>query len=158
MTIRHMVIPDTQCKPDQTFQHLRWAGQYAVEMLPDVIIFLGDHWDMPSLSSYDKGKKSFEGRRYLKDIAAGNEGMTAFMEPILEEQERLKKNKKAVWNPRLVFLRGNHEERIEKAINNDAMLEGVLDFDAHTNLKEYGWEVYPFLEVVTIDGIAYSHY
>jgi hypothetical protein len=24
--------------------------------------------------------------------------------------------------------------------------------------ESYGWEVYPFLEVVVIDGVAYSHY
>jgi len=156
--MRHFVVPDTQCKPDQSVEHLRWAGEYAVDMLPDVIIFLGDHWDMSSLSTYDKGKKSFEGRRYLKDILAGNKGMDAFMEPIAREQARLRRNKKEVWKPRLVFLMGNHEDRIDRAIECDAMLEGILDFEAQSNLKKWGWEVYPFLEVVVIDGIAYSHY
>ena len=56
--MKHMVIPDTQCKPGVPMEHLTWAGQYAVEQKPDVIIHIGDHWDMPSLSSYDKGKGS----------------------------------------------------------------------------------------------------
>jgi hypothetical protein len=155
--MRHLVIPDTQCKPGGDFRHLRWAGEYAAEKKPDVIIHIGDHWDFPSLSSYDKGLKSFEGRRYLADVAAGNLGMTAFMEPILREQQRLKDNKKAQWNPRLVFTVGNHENRIARAINLDAILEGMMGLE-HTNLEGYGWEVIPFLEVVVIDGIAYSHY
>ena len=48
--MRHLVIPDTQCKPGHSFEHLEWAGQYAVKTKPDVIVHLGDHWDMPSLS------------------------------------------------------------------------------------------------------------
>jgi hypothetical protein len=154
---RHLVIPDTQVKPGNSIDHLRWAGLYAAEKKPDVIVHIGDHWDFESLSSYDKGKKSFEGRRYLKDIEAGNKGLTAFMEPILSEQHRLRLNKKAQWNPRLVFTTGNHEHRIERAINNDAMLEDLIGLH-HTNLLDYGWEVIPFLEVIVIDGIAYSHY
>jgi len=52
--------------------HLTWAGQYAVDKKPDVIVHIGDHWDMPSLSHYDKGTKSFEGRRYLSGYCGRN--------------------------------------------------------------------------------------
>jgi hypothetical protein len=156
--MRHMIIPDTQVKPNQSIEHLRWAGKYAVDMQPDVIVHLGDHWDMSSLSSYDKGKKSMEGKRYVQDIKAGNAAMDTFMEPIRSYQAQQRANKKRVWTPRLVFTRGNHEERIERAINDDAMLESLMSFTDDTNLKAWGWEVYPFLEVVTIDGVAYSHY
>ena len=58
---RHLIIPDVQHKPGCTTDHLSWAGQYAVDMLPDTIVIIGDWWDMESLSSYDKGQKSFEG-------------------------------------------------------------------------------------------------
>ena len=155
--IKHMVIPDTQVKPNGTVEHLRWAGQYAVDKKPDVIIHLGDHWDMPSLSVYDIGKKSFEGRRYADDIAAGISGMETFMAPILEEQERLRINKKKRWNPRLVFTLGNHEQRIERAIESDAKLEGLIGYQ-DLKLEEMGWEVYGFLEPVVVDGIVYCHY
>ena len=80
---KHLVIPDTQVKPDQSVEHLRWAGQYAADKKPDVIVHIGDHWDMPSLSSYDVGTRSFEGRRYVRDIEAGIAGMEAFLEPCL---------------------------------------------------------------------------
>ena len=155
--MRHLIIPDTQVKAGHAMEHLMWAGQYAVEMKPDVIIHIGDHWDMPSLSSYDVGKKSFEGRRYTKDIESGNIGMDLFMAPILEEQERLRANKKKLWNPRLIFTLGNHENRITRAIEDDAKLEGLISFDDF-NLKQYGWEVVPFLQPIVVDGIAYCHY
>lgn len=155
---RHLILPDTQVKPGESIDHLLWAGKYAVDMQPDTIICIGDWWDMGSLSSYDKGKKSFEGRRYVKDIEAGNNAMDLFMEPIRSLQLTQKLNKKRVWTPRLIFTRGNHEERIERAINDDAMLDALMSFDNDTNLRQWGWEVYPFLSVVVVDGVAYSHY
>jgi predicted phosphodiesterase len=155
---RHMVIPDTQVKPGESIDHLTWAGKYAVEMQPDVIVHLGDHWDMSSLSSYDKGKACFEGRRYVKDIEAGNAALDAFMAPIRDFQAQQRASKKKMYNPRLIFIRGNHEERIERAINDDAMLEDLMSFDDDSNVHDWGWEVYPFLEVVVVDGVAYSHY
>tara|TARA_B110000503_G_scaffold121466_1_gene185076 strand:+ start:1461 stop:2231 length:771 start_codon:yes stop_codon:yes gene_type:complete len=155
--MKHLIIPDTQVKPNTPIDHLNWAGQYAVKMRPDVIVHIGDHWDMESLSSYDKGKKSFEGRRYTKDIEAGIIGMETFLKPIRDEQSRLRRNKEKQWKPRLVFTLGNHENRITRAIENDPMLDGLIGFKDF-KLESMGWEVIPFLEVVVIDGIAYAHY
>jgi predicted MPP superfamily phosphohydrolase len=155
--MKHMIIPDTQAAPGHPDSHMEWAGKYAVEKKPDVIIHIGDHWDMPSLSSYDKGKGAMEGRRYMADIEAGNSSMDKFMRPIIKEQKRLRKNKEKVWKPRLVFCLGNHEERITRAINDNIQLDDLIGFHDF-NLESYGWEVKPFLEVTVIDGVAYSHY
>lgn len=57
----------------------------------------------------------------------------------------------------MVLTLGNHENRINKAVNDDAKLEGVLSTD-DLGYKEAGWEVLDFLEVAVVDGIAYSHY
>ena len=155
--MRILCIPDTQVKPGVPTDHLSWAGQYAVDRKPDAVVFIGDHWDMPSLSSYDKGKKAFEGRRYVNDIAAGREAMALFMAPLLQEQERLRRNKERQWKPRLVFTTGNHESRILRAIEDDPKLEGVIGY-ADLGLEQWGFEVYNFLDVVTIAGVAFSHY
>ena len=39
---------------------------------------------MSSLSSFDVGKKTFEGRRYRNDIEAAHEGMETLLGPIKE--------------------------------------------------------------------------
>jgi hypothetical protein len=152
-----MLIPDTQVKTGHSIDHLRWAGEYAAKKRPNRIIHIGDHWDMPSLSSYDKGLKCFEGRTYRKDIDAGRKGMDAFMEPIIDEQLRLAQEEGIEWNPDLHFALGNHEQRIHKAVEADRKLEGLIGFH-DLGLEEYGWHVHPFLEVFRLDGIAYSHY
>lgn len=153
----HCVIPDVQARPGDDFEFLRCAGNYIAEKKPDVIINLGDFADMPSLSSYDVGKKSFEGRRYTDDILAAKNAMINLMAPITIEMSRLRTNKKKQWNPRMVFTTGNHEHRISRAVDNDRKLEGLIS-EQDLVYDEWGWEVYPFLKPVVIDGISYCHY
>ena len=78
----HLVIPDTQIKPGVPLEHLSWIGRYIVKRKPDVIVHLGDHYDFPSLSYYDRGKLSFEGRRYKADIRAGHEALDILEGPL----------------------------------------------------------------------------
>jgi hypothetical protein len=149
------VIPDTQVKPGVDLTYLSKIGEYLVEKQPDVIVHLGDHWDMPSLSSYDIGKKSFEGRRYKNDIQAGNAGMDELLYPIKSYNKRAAANHKPRYRPEMHFLMGNHENRINRAVNNDAKLEGTIGVeDCYLD----DWNVHDFLEVVIIGGVAFSHY
>lgn len=155
--MKHCVIPDVQAKPGVDFSYLTKIGKYIVEKKPETIVCLGDFADMPSLSSYDVGKKSFEGKRYVNDIKASHEAMQALLEPIVDFNARARKNKEKQYRPRMVLTLGNHENRINRAVENDAKLEGVLSID-DLNYGSYGWDVIPFLDVVVIDGVAYSHY
>lgn len=155
--MKHCVIPDVQAKPGIDFTYLNKIGRYIVEKKPETIVCLGDFADMPSLSSYDVGKKSFEGKRYVKDIEAAHTAMECLLDPIWEYNTKAKKNKEKLYRPRMVLTLGNHENRINRAVENDAKLEGVLSTD-HLRYENYGWEVYPFLDVVVVDGVAYSHY
>jgi hypothetical protein len=144
----HIVIPDCQVKPGVRTDHLEWVGNYIAEKKPDVIVCIGDFADMPSLSSYDVGKLSAEGRRYNKDVDAARAGMQRLMAPIQAVKD---------YQPRLVFTQGNHEERA----NRYAELHPEMDGKVGANdlaFTDWGWEVHPFLEVVTVDGVEYSHY
>ena len=151
----HMVIPDTQVAPGTPTYHLEWVGQYILDRRPEVIIHLGDHWDMPSLSSYDKGKRQHEGRRYAKDIAAGNLAWEKLNRPLEDFNANRRKTKHAQWWPERHFLLGNHEERIQRAIDSDAQLEGLMGYH-HFKLR--GWTIHGFLEPVWLDGVKYAHY
>jgi hypothetical protein len=150
----HMVIPDIQAKPNVSHDHMEWVANYALEKRPDVIIQIGDWADMPSLSLYDKGKRSYEGRRYVKDCEAANYSLERF-ERVLEDYNR--KHPEAPYNPRKVITFGNHEARIERATMLDASLDGKLTLE-DLDFERRGWETHPFLQVVEIDGVQYSHY
>lgn len=150
---RILVLPDVQAKPGVDFSYLRRIGMYALEKRPDIIVCGGDFADFPSLSSYDKGKRAFEGRRYKRDVEAAQFAMQAFLGPI----EAHNKTARYPYTPRKILCYGNHEHRVNRATNDDPMLEGMLSLK-DLAYAEYGWEVHDFLEVVLIEGVAFSHY
>lgn len=147
-TKRHLVIPDVQAKEGVPLDHLEWIGKYIAEKQPDTIIQIGDFADMPSLSSYDAGKKSFEGRRYKKDIKSAN----VAMELLCSQFRHV-----AGYKPRMVLTLGNHENRIDRAVECDPKIEGLISID-DLEYESFGWKVIPFLEPIKIDGIEYVHY
>lgn len=157
MPRKHAVIPDCQVKAGVPLDHLRWCGNYLAKKKPDVITCIGDFADMPSLSSYDVGKKSFEGRRYKEDIEVTHEAMEILMKPIFDEQERLRRNHEKVWKPELYLTLGNHEDRIDRAVQADPKLEGVLQL-SDLGYEKFGWKVIPYLEPIVVDGVAYCHF
>lgn len=155
----HFIIGDTQCRPGTPTAHLEWIGRYLVDQFAheDVqVVHLGDHWDMPSLSSYDRGKKSMEGRRYVMDVEAGNEGWRILNQPLVDYNAQQAKTKHAQWWPDMDFLFGNHEQRIVTACENDAQLDGLLSLDSLITGPR--WKRHAFKEIVEIDGISYSHF
>ena len=147
----HIVIPDVQARPHVNTDHLEHIGNYIAEKKPDELIDIGDFWDFPSISTYERGTLKAEGRRFNRDVAAGNAAMDRLMGPIKREQER------NPWPMRKTFLLGNHEERALRYANLAPELEGTVSLDG-LNLRDWGWEVHDFLKVVKIDGIEYSHY
>lgn len=155
--MNHLVLPDVQARPGDDFTFLERIGKYICDKRPEKIICIGDFADMPSLSSYDVGKKSFEGRRYNHDILAALEAMQALMGPLQALQEKQRKDKHSIYKPELHMFLGNHEQRIQRAVEGDAKLEGIFSYN-DLGYQNFGWRVYDFLEVGVIDGIAYSHY
>lgn len=150
-------MPDVQFRDGDDTGFLTAIGNYIVAKQPDKVVCLGDFADMPSLSSYDVGKKAFEGKRYLKDIQATKKAMTALLTPLWEYNKKQVATKHKKYTPDLELVLGNHENRINRAVEADAKLEGVLSVD-HLGYGDFGWNVHPFLAVRLLDGIAYSHY
>jgi hypothetical protein len=152
-----LFIPDSQVKPGDDLSFLTRIGHYIVDKKPDVIVHAGDFADMQSLSSYDKGKRSYEGRRYKADIKAAHDGMEALLGPLRDYNLMRVRNKKSPYRPRMVLTLGNHENRINRTIDDEPLLDGTISTD-DLMYEQYGWEVHPFLEVVVIEGIAFAHY
>ena len=145
--VDHLMIPDGQLKPGVPTKHWDALANYILEHRPKKIINIGDFWDMPSLSSYEgKGSRSAEGKRIKKDVDAGNAVMDSLMNKI---------HSKGGYKPELHFCLGNHEQRIERAVNSDPRLEEIVGYHM---LSLDGWNVHDFLKPVALDGVAYAHY
>lgn len=153
----HLIIPDAHAQPGVSNERFTWLGRFILDRRPDTIVDLGDLADMESLSSYDRGKRSFEGRRYKADCRAAKDARRKLLKPIQDYNEVQRRNKKRVYTPRLVSLLGNHEHRIERATQDMPELDGTISYkDLYP--REQKWEVHGFLSPVAIDGITYNHY
>lgn len=149
---RIILMPDTQIKHGEDTEHVRAAARYIVSKKPDIVVFLGDHWDCPSLSVFNSKKQS-EKLRITDDLQAGNDTMNDFMEIL---NAGLSKRKM----PELIYIVGNHDPqvRIPRYIESNPNLEGML-FDTTTPfLEARGFEVVPFLQVRNVCGFRIAHY
>ena len=140
----HLVIGDPHCNPKASNDRFLWAGKLARDLKPDTIICMGDFSSLDSLSSYDKGKKSFEGRRYKKDIDHAHDALEKFNKGLNGRRSRK------------VMLLGNHEDRIDRIVDETPELDGTIS-TKDLKFKEFGWEVIAYQEPVAIDGVHYCH-
>ena len=147
----HILIPDVQAKPGVPLNFCEWIGKYIEEKSERVtaLINIGDHCDVNSLSSWDRGKLQFEGRRFNDDIAASHMANELIMGPIFETG--------AHENITSHMTVGNHEHRIKLFAEKNPELAGFVDLNALE--YEYFYDhVHQFLVPVTIDGVTYCHY
>ena len=148
----HLIIPDQHAHPDFNNDRADWLGEFIKDLKPDVVINMGDAADFSSLSSYDKGKRSFHGRTYKNDLDAHLDFQERMFNPLHKSKKRL---------PRLVVLEGNHERRIEKALDLSPELQGTVSFN-DLDFSKYYHDVVRYEGgtpgVIEIDGIRYAHY
>jgi len=149
--MKHAFIPDTQIRPESDTKHILAAGHYLADKKPDKVIIIGDWWDMPSLCSYDKpGSHGWEDKDVKADFEAGKEAMEMFLGAL---------RKPRGYNPEVYFTYGNHEDRVRRGQEdpNNRKFQGFLS-DASFGLDSCGVISVPFLEILQLDGILYSHY
>ena len=153
---RLFFIPDTQVRPGVPLDHLDWIAQAIVEYKPDVVVHLGDHWDHHSLNGHEEpGSAPLGGARYADDVAIGNEAFARICAQMEAEIKRLKDGKRKRWDPRKVFIMGNHEIRADRASNNNPKWLGTIGSD-RCDTRDF--ERHEFLKIVDIDGFLVSHY
>lgn len=142
-----LVIPDAHAKPDVPNTRFSILAKATIDIKPDIIVCLGDWWDFESLSTFDVGKKSFEGRTYKADIESGLDAMDRFLSPISKTKLRPVKH----------FTMGNHEWRQHRAVDADRKLEGTIQ-SKDLQLEALGWQVHNFKEIADVEGIGFIHY
>lgn len=154
MAVDIYVIPDTQAKEGPNGERVKnpliAIAKHICDVRPQIVLHLGDAWDFPSLSQYDKGKKSHRVYTYLKDVRAGNAAMTEFWDIINTDWPS------PIPRPRFILLEGNHENRVKRAIEyGPDELHGLIEeFPMDTS----GWTVIPFLQEITLHQVTFCHY
>lgn len=144
---RHIVIPDGQVKPGIKINHWAAIGNYIAEWRPEVIVNLGDFYDMTSLCKYEDDLAASTQRHIEKDIAAGDAAWKAWTEPWINIKG---------YKPRMLYTLGNHEYRWTRLMGEQPNLRGAIREPWGLALKQ-GWHVASYLKPITIDGVTYAH-
>lgn len=152
MSKTYVVIPDQHASPKHNNDRAIWLGELIKDIKPDVVVNMGDMADMPSLCSYDKGKRSFQGRTYQADITCHLDFQDKLWSTVRGAKKRM---------PRRVGLVGNHEERIARAIEIQPELDGTISY-ADLELGSWYDTVVDYSGstpgTIILDEIAFSHY
>ncbi len=153
-----LVIGDGHTCPEEPQDRWSFVGKLAVDLDVDTIVQIGDFFTFDSISKHNFGKRlTMEGQRYKKELEAGAVAYNNMMRPILEERERQRRNRKAIKKLRLIWIEGNHEFRAKIYEDQNAELEGMLDYTNALPVFEDGWEVYPYRSHAFVNGVAFTH-
>lgn len=154
----HLIVPDEHYHHGDNFRRCEWLAQYIMEHRPAVIIRMGDMWDMPSLCSYDQGKKEFVFKNVADDIKAGHKAEAIIFGPMIEYNKQQARNKQKQYRPLIIKILGNHEHRVKKLLEYEPRWEGSISMDDFKTKLDIDEKIVDFGEVVIVDDIAYSHY
>lgn len=154
-----LVIPDAHVAPGQDMKRFSSLGNLIIDRRPDVIISLGDFATLESLSAWDQGKAGkMEGRRYSEDCKACISAIDLMLSPLRRLQARQKKAKEPIYAPRIVFIEGNHEDRIERYVSTKPELSEHLDIEKDLQLEESGFtDFVPYRGFIEIEGVLFTH-
>jgi predicted phosphodiesterase len=115
-----IIIPDAHLT-DEIPKDYEAIKPFIKEFKPDKIILLGDFMDVGSLSAWDYDKKrKMEGKRFTNEIARANIELN-FLEKYTDE---------------IIYLEGNHEDRIERYLDKNPEMEGIIELKPQLRLKE----------------------
>lgn len=117
---RVIIIPDAHLT-DETPKDYEAIKPFIKMFKPDKIILLGDFMDVASLSAWDLDKKRvMEGKRIKNEIAQAN----------------IELNYLAKYCPEIIYLEGNHEDRIERYLDKNPEVEGMIELKDQLRLSE----------------------
>lgn len=136
-----LVIPDTHV-PFEDGAAFAVMMAAARKVRPDTIVFLGDFADFVSVSFHPRALGT-RGYTLQEEVAAVNAR--------LDEIQSLGAS-------RVVFIKGNHEYRLERYLSEKAPeLFGLVDTASLFRLKERGWECVEYRDHLKIGKMHFTH-
>lgn len=163
----HFIIPDAHfSRKDRAnnFQRARRLGAYLGIVHARCrkkrqalrVICLGDWWDMVSLCHFEKGKKNFGQQGVVDDIEAGEVALHAMLRAFeaICDKYKVPPDEGISFH----FMNGNHENRLDQALNHAETAPLLKGLPTHKSiLEELGWAFHPYMVPANIDGVAYAH-
>lgn len=150
-----LVIGDAHVTNGQSLRRFDWLASHIDRRMESDnplshIVIIGDFLTLNSLSAWDRDKRLLmEGRRFYKEIEAGNEALRRIDEALQDSQGK---------GCSRIYIEGNHEERLTRYTQNHPELSDVsFTIPSLLSLRERGWEWIPYRHYRNINGIYFTH-
>lgn len=153
-----LVVGDCHVTNGQDLRRFDWLSSLIADVKPQRIVLIGDFLTMNCLSAWDMNKrKNMEGRRYQLEIEAGKEALNRLLHgmTMLRAKQQLQKVK--MYNPELIYIEGNHEERLTRYLENDPTFEGQVSIESDLRLSDDGWLWVPYRSYYVCDSVGFTH-
>jgi hypothetical protein len=147
-----VVIADTQIDKDSPTKHLEALSRYLWKHKPSTWVHIGDHFDLPSLSSYASPLQQ-EGKRLVDDIDAGIKALDKIADYV---NTRNIKSKRQFYSPNKLFIEGNHENRLNRYMGAHPELLGLVDIPSFIECA--GWSYSKLGEPIWVGDVCFNHY
>lgn len=153
-----LLFPDAHNTQNSNLSRYVGAGKVIEIERPDAIIIMGDWTAYNSISHWDMEKRlTMEGRRYASEIEVSNTALDLIEQPIYQLQQYQRDRKIRMYNPRKIFIEGNHEYWVQKYLEQNPSLEGQIGVAKDLHLEERGWEVVPYKDFIEIEEVLFTH-
>jgi len=130
--------------PEHNKSCVNVAFKFMKDFKPDYLVLAGDQMDFGCISHFNKGKyRLLENKRLKKDY-------NGFQADILDKIEEI-----APQNCKKYFMIGNHEYWVDRLVDDNAQLEGLVEVELNLNLTDY--KIVPFNKTLTIGEINFIH-
>lgn len=153
-----LVIGDCHIDEHQPLDRFSYLGNLIATEQPEYVVFIGDVLTLHCFSAWDKDKrKKMEGVRRSNEIDAANTALDLMFEPIKALQKTQRKARKKAYQPKLIYIEGNHENREERYLDYYPELIGTVDYKKDLDLKGRGFVFVPYKDYYFIDGVGFTH-
>lgn len=149
-----LIVFDPHTHPEDDFARFDHLGRMILEEKPNSIVIGGDLGRVDSMSRHgDKPPCTFR-----EDLNAMHEALRRMLGPLKEWNERQRSHRHKPWEPRIVWLEGNHEERARRVAKEDPYgFSSLVDWDDPFGFARWFDERYEFGQYANVGGIKYTH-
>lgn len=153
-----LVVGDCHVSAEDDLERFKYADAFIMDQRPEIIVLMGDFLTMNCLSAWDRNKRlKMEGRRYFDEIKKGNEALDTMFHGLSHQKQRDRKHKRKLYIPDIIYLEGNHEERLTRYLNYDPTFQGAVDICNDLRLVERAIAWIPYREYYEYNGIGFTH-
>jgi len=148
---RLLVLGDLHNDPrhEHRLQVLTWAARYASEHRVDRIIQVGDWSTWDSVNQHDDNSTT---------AARFKPGVKDDLDNLLQSHQAFRRGMSDDYRPKLDFLLGNHENRLERFENANPETAQTFTLSRDETFAQFGWRSRPYGELFYVEGVGFTHH